>query len=145
MRKFLHIFTVSLCVFAYSSVLNVSSSPTKPDSSIYDNAERRFEAWRDVTIPQVVTQVNDAFTEARQIGDEFKKANKAMLYTMGRALPAGIKNTIISALSSALGITMEIAKNRADAMTLADATYTASSITKRNLRPSMITGMAAVL
>ncbi len=125
MRKFLHIFTASLCVFAYSNVLNVSSTPTKPDYSIYDNAERHFEAWRDVTIPQAVKQVNDAFAEARKIGNDFKRANKAMLYTMGKTLPAGIKNNMTSALSSALGITLEIAKNHADAMTLADATYTA--------------------
>ncbi|MDE0325989.1 MAG: hypothetical protein OXN27_18895 [Candidatus Poribacteria bacterium] len=124
MRRFTCILTILMCVFTYNGILSVSN-PTKPDSSIYSNAERQYNDWWRKTINPAKTNVDNAFKAAMKIANDFKNANDAMRNTMYKGLPAGMKKNMVSSLSSALGISAEIATNRAKAMTLADAAYTA--------------------
>ncbi len=127
MRKLLCILMFLMCILTWSGALeaNTPPRPPEPNKTPYTNALNHFNHWRNQTLPQVEKNVEKAFKAAMKIVNDFKNANDAMRNTMYNGLPAGMKKNMVSSLSSALGISAEIATNRAKAMTLSDAAYAA--------------------
>ena len=123
MRRFTCILTILICAFAYNGILS-ASNPTKPDSSIYSNAERQYNDWWRNTINPAKTNVDNAFNAAMTLVNDFKNANASIRATMYPALPASIKDKVVSAVSSALSLAVSMATEMVRAMTLEGAAST---------------------